>query len=71
MMSQHIAIQSSNAKQYCADKNMPYRTYKLRLAEYYESEDKESWSPNSKRRYNHRVFTDRKHVTIVKCLIVY
>ena len=27
------AIQSGNAKQYCTDKNISYRTYKLNLAE--------------------------------------
>ena len=45
------AIQSGNATQYCANKNLPYATYKLRLVEYSKSEDKENWSPNSKRRY--------------------
>ena len=52
------AIQSGNATQYCINKNMPYRTYQQKLAEYNKSEDKENWSPSSKRRYNHRVFTD-------------
>ena len=47
------AIQSGNATQYCTDKNIPYRTYKLKLADYIKSEDTENWSPNSKRRYSH------------------
>ena len=41
------AIQSGNATQYCTDKNIPYRTYQQRLAEYNKREDKENWSPNS------------------------
>ena len=80
-------IQSGNATQYCTDKNIPYRTYKLKLADYNKSEDKENWSPSSKRRHRHRVFTDstekaaveqlteqyinRKLVKIVIWLIVY
>ena len=52
------AIQSGNVTQYCINKNIPYRTYQHKLAEYNKSEYKENWSPNSKRRYNHRVLTD-------------
>ena len=52
------AVQSGNATQYCTDKNIPYRTYKLKLADYNKSEDKENWLPSSKRRYRHRVFAD-------------
>ena len=52
------AIQSGNATQYCTDKNIPYRAYQQKLAEYNKIEDKENWSPSSKRRYNHRVFAD-------------
>ena len=62
------AIQSGNATQYCTDKNISYRTYKLNLADYNKSEDKENWSPNSKRRYRHRVFTDSTEKAAVKQL---
>ena len=62
------AIQSGNAKVYCANKNIPYATYKLKLAEYSKSEDKENWSTSSKRRYNHRVFTDSTEKAAVEQL---
>ena len=62
------AIQSGNAKLYCANKNIPYATYKLKLAEYNKSGDKENWSPNSKRLYSHRVFTDSTEKAAVKQL---
>ena len=62
------AVQSGNAKQYCANKNIPYATYKEKLTEYNKSGDKENWSPNSKRRYSHRVFTDSTEKAAVKQL---
>ena len=36
------AIQSGNATQYCANKNIPYKTYKLKSAEYSKSGDKDN-----------------------------
>ena len=39
-------------------KNIPYSTYKQKLAQQNEKGDKENWSPNSNRRLSHRVFTD-------------
>ena len=62
------AMQSGNATQYCTDKNIPYRTYQQKLAEYNKSEDKENWSPSSKRRYRHRVFTDSTEKAAVEQL---
>ena len=62
------AIHSGNATQYCINKNIPYRTYQQRLAEYNKSEDKENWSLSSKRRYNHRVFTDSTEKAAVEQL---
>ena len=41
------AIQSGNATQYCANKNITYATYKLKLTEYSKSENKENWLLNS------------------------
>ena len=69
--STHItaAIQSGNAIQYCITKNMPYRTYQQKLTEYNKSEDKENWSPNSKLRYKHHVFTDSTEKAAVEQLI--
>ncbi len=52
------AIQSGNHKQYCTDKNIPYRTFNTKYSQYKQSNDKENWSPKSRRRYRHRVFTD-------------
>ena len=62
------AIQSGNATQYCINKNTPYRTYQQNLAEYNKIENKENWSPSSKRRYNHRVFTDSTEKAAVEQL---
>ena len=60
------AIQSGNATQYGADKNIPYRTYAQKLAEYNKSEDKENWSPTN--RHRHRVFTDSTEKAAVEQL---
>ena len=62
-------IQSGNTKLNCVDKNIPYRTYKLKLVEYSKSEDKENWTTKSKRRYRYRVFTDSTEKAAVKQLI--
>ena len=61
-------IQSGNATQYCINKNILYRTFQQKLAEYNKSEDKENWSPSSKRRYNHRGFTDSTEKAAVEQL---
>ena len=47
---------------------MPYATYQQKLADYNKSEDKENWSPSSKRRYRHRVFTDSTEKAAVEQL---
>ena len=52
------AIQSGNHKQYCTQHNIPYRTFNRKYDEFKQSINLENWSPKSKRRYNHRVFTD-------------
>ena len=52
------AIQSGNHKQYCRTHNINYKTFNRKHTEYKQSDDKENWSPKSKRRYRHRVFTD-------------
>ena len=52
------AIQSGNHKQYCTAKNIPYRTFNNKYKEYQQCTNNENWLPRSKRRYNHRVFTD-------------
>ena len=52
------ALQTSNSAEYCRGKKLSYRTFKKWLAAYNGSDDKENWSPNSKRRLSHRVFTD-------------
>ena len=51
------AIQSGHHK-YCIEHNILYRTLSNKYKEYQQCTNKENWSPNSKRRYNHRVFTD-------------
>ena len=48
---------------------VPIRTYKLKLVEYSKSEDKENWSPTSKRRHGHRVLTDSTEKQAVEQLI--
>lgn len=49
----------NQVKQLCIVlKNIPYSTYKQKLAQQNEKGDKENWSPNSNRRLSHRVFTD-------------
>lgn len=57
------AIQSGNHAEYCPDKNIPYTTFKQWLAQYQQSTDRENWSPNSKKRLSHRVFTDSTEKT--------
>ena len=52
------AIQSSNHKQYCTEHNIPYTTFRNKFSEYKQSTNKENWSPTSKHRHRHRVFTD-------------
>ena len=52
------AIQSGNHKQYCKAHNINYKTFNRKYTEYKQSNDKQNWSPKSKRRYRHRVFTD-------------
>ena len=44
LWSTHIkeAIQSGNATQHSVDKNIPYRTYARKLAEYHKSEEKKN-----------------------------
>ena len=62
------AIQSENHKQYCTQHNIPYTTFKRKNSEYKKANNKENWSPNSKCRYNHRVFTDNTEKAAVKQL---
>ena len=52
------AKQTSNMKQYCKQHNIVYSTFLNNLSEYNRSNDKENWSPKSKRKYSHRVLTD-------------
>ncbi len=52
------AIQSGNHKKYCIEHNLSYRTFNDYYKLYKQSIDKENWSPRSKRRLSHRVFTD-------------
>ena len=52
------AVQLGNHKQYCCDKNIPYSTFRDWYSEYQSSTDKENWTPTSKKRFAHRVFTD-------------
>ena len=44
------AIQLGNHQQYCTELNIPYRTFNRKYDEYKQSNDKENWSTNSKRR---------------------
>ena len=62
------AIQSGNHQQYCTEHNIPYRTFKRKYSDYKKANNKENWSPNSKRRYRHRVFTDSTEKAAVKQL---
>ena len=62
------AIQSGNHQQYCTEHNFPYRTFKRKYSDYKKANNKENWSPNSKRRYNHRVFTDSTEKAAVEQL---
>ena len=62
------AIQSGHHQKYCREHNILYRTFKYQLREYQQSHDQENWSPNSKRRYRHRVFTDSTEKAAVKQL---
>ena len=50
-------IQSGNHKKYCIKHNVLYRTLMYKFREFKLSQHQENWSPNSKRRYNHPVFT--------------
>ena len=54
------AIQSGHHKQYCIEHNIPYTTFNNKYKEYQQCTNNENWSPNSKRRLNHRVFTDSR-----------
>ena len=58
------ALQSGNNARYCTSKNLAYDTFKRWLREYNQSDDKENYSPNSKRRLSHRVFTDTTEKTV-------
>ena len=62
------AIQSGNHKQYCTQHNIPYTTFKRKYNDYKKANNKENWSPNSKRRYRHRVFTDSTEKAAVEQL---
>ena len=62
------AIQSGNHQQYCTEHNIPYRTSKRKYSDYKKANNKENWSPNSKCRYNHRVFTDSTEKAAVEQL---
>ena len=53
-------IQSGHHKKYCREHKILYRTFMYKFSEYKQSTDKENWSPNSKRRLSHRVFTDSR-----------
>ena len=48
--------------------NIPYTTFKRKYIDYKQANSKENWSPNSKRRYRHRVFTDSTEKAAVKQL---
>ena len=52
------AIQSGKHKRYCEQHNIIYRTFQRKYPQYQQSSDKENWSPKSKRRLSHCVFTD-------------
>ena len=51
------AIQSGHHKKYCREHNTPYTAFWNKRSKYKQSTDKRNWSPNSKRRLSHRVFT--------------
>ena len=50
------AIQSGNHTQYCKQDNIPYTTFRKKHSKYTQANNKENWSPRSKRRLSHRVF---------------
>ena len=52
------AIQSDDHNKYCIEHNLSLTTFYNKLKLYKQSIDKESWSPTSRRRLSHRVFTD-------------
>ena len=62
------AIQSGNHQQYCIEHNIPFTTFKRKYSDYKKANNKENWSPNSKCRYNHRVFTDSTEKAAVEQL---
>ena len=49
---------------YCKSKNLAYDTFKRWLMECNQSDDKENYSSNSKRRLSHRVFTGSTEKTV-------
>ena len=63
------AMQSGHHKKYCREHNILYRTFGSKYKEYQQCTKKENWSPNSKRRHSHRVFTDSTEKAAVKQLI--
>ena len=53
-----MLVRQHNYNKYCSEHNLSYRTFNDHLKLYKQSNNNENWSPNSKRRHNHPMFTD-------------